>query len=380
MSAMPDIMAEERARQANVDAEKIKIYLPSDLTPAQRKDLDTAMKAEAAFRRSQMQAALTTVRHRLHLKSHFIRFRHKNWRGQVKYTRSQRVLKELDESISNYRIRYEIGRRALVSLEDAASVNKEFRELTVDDISSKWVTDYDGVAARRLAKVGQSNKHAARNWEVATQPPSLSQQPASQSTTAASQSTTAASQPTTAQTSLPPASQQEQDLYDNFAGDEEWDGAEQRGGSRRIMSWIWTAGDIPTTDQDKYLREAIRIEWSKAYARRERWSEEVILLEEEERRTLQSLRCMESDWLARAWTHQGASVTQRGKRAYAKRQVDVFRRIHANFDMRFSAEDELGVSGKKRKTPPTEPPARPTNVPTASARVPPTPLAATTTD
>ncbi|KIY60648.1 hypothetical protein CYLTODRAFT_460578 [Cylindrobasidium torrendii FP15055 ss-10] len=95
----------------------------------------------------------------------------------------------------------------------------------------------------------------------------------------------------------------------------------------------------------------IRIEWSKAYARRERWSEEVILLEEEERRTLQSLRCMESSWRIRAWMHRDQSVTQLGKRAYALRQADVYRRIRENFDMRFSAKDELGVSGKKRKSP-----------------------------
>ncbi|KIY60941.1 hypothetical protein CYLTODRAFT_460278 [Cylindrobasidium torrendii FP15055 ss-10] len=353
-AAMGDIIAAERSRQADTDAENIKIYLPSDLDNRQRSGLEVAVKAEAAFRRAHSTAALTIIRHRLHMKSHFIRFRHKNWRGQIKYTRSQRILKDLDDSIVNYRKRYEIGRNTLERLQ-GASAPKEFRPLLAEDISTKWVTDYDGAAARKLAKVGVSGKHAPRNYEVQPAGQANSQAPTqSTSTTQPSASQTVSSQGNTASAIASPPADPDQALYDAWVGEEaEADGAERRGQSRRTMSWIWTAGQVPTTGQDAYLREAICIEWSKVYARHQRWTEEVILLEEEQRRVLESLRRMESSWRSRAEAYQGQDTISRGKSAYARRQMDVFGRIRRNFTERFEAEEELGVSGKKRKTPPS---------------------------
>ncbi|EEB99016.1 hypothetical protein MPER_01373 [Moniliophthora perniciosa FA553] len=56
------------------------------------------------------------------------------------------------------------------------------------------------------------------------------------------------------------------------------------GESRRKLSWIWTGVDIE--DGCEALQEATRIEWCKAWARRQRWAEELQLLEEEKRRTI----------------------------------------------------------------------------------------------
>ncbi|KAF9012930.1 hypothetical protein BDZ89DRAFT_1142716 [Hymenopellis radicata] len=56
------------------------------------------------------------------------------------------------------------------------------------------------------------------------------------------------------------------------------------------MSWIWTAEGGPNAEEDEYLHECVRIEWSKALARKTRWTEEVEILKEEMRRVLRSLR------------------------------------------------------------------------------------------
>ncbi|KIY60826.1 hypothetical protein CYLTODRAFT_482382, partial [Cylindrobasidium torrendii FP15055 ss-10] len=332
---MSVIMQEERARQAAVDAEQIKIYLPSDLSEKQRHGMEAAIKAELAFRRAYVTNALHGVRRLVHTKSHFIRFRHKNWRGQRKYTSSQRTLKDLDESIINLRQRYEISRLAIVALDQSAE--NEFREMRREDVSTRWVTDYDGAAARRLAVIGQSGQHRT----PATQPvatPAAPPRPL----------------PAPPPSGMPAASPEEQALYNSWANDDEMEGAEKRGGSRREMSWIWTAMAVPTTDQDNFMRESIRIEWCKAYARRARWTEEVVLLEEEERRIVQSLCWYEAGWRARAHAWHGLTAVNRGKRAYARRQADIYRRIHDNFTLRFTSEDELGTTGKKRKAPATD--------------------------
>ncbi|KAJ7035268.1 hypothetical protein C8F04DRAFT_1344953 [Mycena alexandri] len=48
---------------------------------------------------------------------------------------------------------------------------------------------------------------------------------------------------------------------------------------KKTFSWIWTAGGGPGEDEQQ-LHESVRVEWSKAKARKERWEEEVDLLHE----------------------------------------------------------------------------------------------------
>ncbi|KAF7307110.1 CxC2 domain-containing protein [Mycena indigotica] len=62
------------------------------------------------------------------------------------------------------------------------------------------------------------------------------------------------------------------------------------------VSWIWTVkgGD------DQQLHDSVRVDWSKAKARRDRWQEEVALLREEMKHVLRSLAAIQSDWRERA--------------------------------------------------------------------------------
>ncbi|KAJ6556071.1 hypothetical protein B0H19DRAFT_1262187 [Mycena capillaripes] len=80
-------------------------------------------------------------------------------------------------------------------------------------------------------------------------------------------------------------------------------GAVALGESRRTLSWIWYAAkgageSGEPTEED--LIEALRVEWCKAYARTRRWHEDVVLVEEEMRRTIEFGYSMASVWATRA--------------------------------------------------------------------------------
>jgi hypothetical protein len=114
---------------------------------------------------------------------------------------------------------------------------------------------------------------------------------------------------------------------------------EQEG--NRSISWIWlTSSENHKLADDTQVDECmdilcfiniitnqitgLRVEWMKSRARAERWSEEVLLVEEEMRRTLAFL-----DWKALWWIEQSklrqnaSSILQEGCTAYATKQADV---------------------------------------------------------
>ncbi|KAK7008533.1 CxC2 domain-containing protein [Favolaschia claudopus] len=91
------------------------------------------------------------------------------------------------------------------------------------------------------------------------------------------------------------------------------------GTSKRVMSWIWTA---PGSLDEEMMHESVRVEWSRALARKTRWCEEVMLLREEMRRVLRYLA-----WQARWWREREALRTDlfaeaaAGIKAYALKQA-----------------------------------------------------------
>ena len=79
-----------------------------------------------------------------------------------------------------------------------------------------------------------------------------------------------------------------------------------------------------------------RLEWSKAYARKAHWNEEVLLLREEMRRILEFLKWKSRDWLRKGNNQVVSSLTScplqlEGLRAYASQQAGVFGSIHDHF-------------------------------------------------
>lgn len=74
-----------------------------------------------------------------------------------------------------------------------------------------------------------------------------------------------------------------------------------------------------------YKLIALRVEWCKARARAERWYEEIVLLNEEMRRSVMYFRWKSRDWEGRRdSTINNDEVSRAGLRAYALQQADMF--------------------------------------------------------
>ncbi|KAF8213240.1 hypothetical protein K438DRAFT_1956654 [Mycena galopus ATCC 62051] len=98
------------------------------------------------------------------------------------------------------------------------------------------------------------------------------------------------------------------------------------------FSWIWTMGGGPGEDTEQ-LHNSVRVEWSKAKARRDRWVEEVQLLREEMKRVLRMLRWTSQRWASCVSGQENVDPERHaGLAAYARRQIYVHRRIAEHFE------------------------------------------------
>lgn len=108
------------------------------------------------------------------------------------------------------------------------------------------------------------------------------------------------------------------------------------GEGRHTMSWIWYESGIDggqkEMDEGKCHSElilqlltrrlALRVEWCKAYARMRRWHEDIVLIEEEMRRTIEYGTWMGGEWETQTTARSVASpALAEGLRAYAKEHV-----------------------------------------------------------
>ncbi|KAL1671667.1 hypothetical protein EV122DRAFT_284713 [Schizophyllum commune] len=97
------------------------------------------------------------------------------------------------------------------------------------------------------------------------------------------------------------------------------------------MSWIWTARGAPSEDEANVL-ETVRCLWAKALARKERWDEEVIIVQEDMRRCLRSLESEANTWRERADADiERGEAYASGTRAYAMRHVHQWMALRDHF-------------------------------------------------
>jgi hypothetical protein len=98
------------------------------------------------------------------------------------------------------------------------------------------------------------------------------------------------------------------------------------GNSRFEPSWIWLVPHIhsaPDTGvSEQVLDDSLQVEWSKSQARKQRWEEEVVIIQEEMRRVITY-----HEWKAKWWRSQAARRTDandtrlHGVAAYAQKQA-----------------------------------------------------------
>ncbi|KAJ7684861.1 hypothetical protein DFH06DRAFT_970627, partial [Mycena polygramma] len=128
--------------------------------------------------------------------------------------------------------------------------------------------------------------------------------------------------------------------------------------NRRKVSWIWTVAGTSGTDAE--LQDALRIEWSKSYARTHRWDEESGLVEAEYERVGVSFEHEARRWEARARAVAGAEIPPpeaQGAIAFATRQAEMYRDLRRRGEITWT--EEKIPRGKKRAREPIAAGARP---------------------
>ncbi|KAJ6449815.1 hypothetical protein C8R47DRAFT_999092 [Mycena vitilis] len=274
------IAAQNEKRAADTPApaaENVLLWLPSQLPTNERKngchgELPTM---EAKLRESQCRDSLARIRLTLHSKEHLIVFRNANVMGQVRVTRSRSLIDHLGVRVDALARKYTDAREALHVLR-GADYAPHLRKLEKVDLRIEGEGDANESAA------ATSDRTAAKKLRK------IGGRPAREAPT----------------------------------------------GKTPVLSWIWTAPGA-LDDKEKELHESLRVEWSKAKARKARWEEEVELLREEMRRVLRYLA-----WEVETWEGRAAEAAARedvtagarsGLRGYALAQAARYRELSAHF-------------------------------------------------
>ncbi|KAL0571368.1 hypothetical protein V5O48_010593 [Marasmius crinis-equi] len=125
-----------------------------------------------------------------------------------------------------------------------------------------------------------------------------------------------------------------------------------RGGeSSRLVSWIWMGVD--TSENSEAMKDALRVEWCKAQVRCRRWTEELVLLEEEMRRTLLSLEHEAGEWDKQvhvAADERGSDIME-GMQANCIRQAAIRRGLSAKFQALWALPDPVPKPRKRASAP-----------------------------
>ncbi|KAJ7022137.1 hypothetical protein C8F04DRAFT_971879, partial [Mycena alexandri] len=256
------------------------LWLPSELPQEERASgcKGNLVEMEARLRESQSTDSLSAIRLALHSKRHLISFCHGNIGGQVRMTRSHSIVDQLGIRVDALAAKYNDARRALLVLRGEGYA-PHLRKLEKEDLR------LEGEGGEHDTEADRSDRAAAKKLG------SIGGRPL------------------------------------------------REVGKTSVLSWIWTArGALDSEEED--LHESLRIEWSRAKARKTRWEEEVDLLREEMRRVIRYLAWEVETWEARAAAAEmRADVTQEarsGLRGYALAQAALHRELSEHFRKEWS--------------------------------------------
>ncbi|KAJ7038833.1 hypothetical protein C8F04DRAFT_950863 [Mycena alexandri] len=267
------------------EPESTRLFMPSDLATEklrQKACVKGLDGVEARLREGEAGEALDDLRDGLRTRTATTKFKVRNWSSQRALTRGQGILRLINLKIHGAKLRYRYTRHALLKLKGHGPWEDRLRVLIDDDVralNERALTDEEKSERKRLRAAGEMVEEGG----IAV-------------------------------------------VGDLVSGE-----------THRTLSWIWYA--VKTGTEDEKLHEGqsflpLRVEWSKAYSRTRRWREELVLVEEEMRRTIEYGIWAERRWTARASARTvmlGTSVpivpeVAEGVRAYALEQADRERR------------------------------------------------------
>ncbi|KAJ7152150.1 hypothetical protein C8R43DRAFT_1127232 [Mycena crocata] len=268
---------------AKKEVESIKLYLPSALETDQKRANACApgvADIEERLRFVEAGDALEELRRGLRMRTVTNCFKVKNVTGQRANTRAQGIQHQIDVRIHASKLRYRYSREVYGRLAGPdGRWAEELRVLEDDDVralNERAMSAQEKADEERLRDGGFLNEVAVGGVAAA--------------------------------------------------------GVVVMGEGRRLLSWIWCTGSGNKGDSEHSAAasEALRVEWCKARARATCWREEVILLEEEMRRTIASMQ-----WKARLWEERAngraeddtvSSELQEGLAGYAWEHVATMER------------------------------------------------------
>ncbi|KAF7294627.1 CxC2 domain-containing protein [Mycena indigotica] len=283
----PLMAAAEIERDSNVPAlpaEEVKLWMPSQMprTPdGVNGCLPGLVALEERLRVSQCENTLSQLRFTLHGKRWLIAYRNAHVTGQRQTTKSAKLIQSVGDRATGLYRRYWRGYTALSGL-NVLDKYPQLRELRQQDVRLENDIDVaDMDASRKLASTG-----LIRGARLPRTMPSR---------------------------------------------------------SRQVLSWIWTAPGA-FADEERSLHETMRVEWSRALARKRRWTEEVLLVEEEMRRVLRFLT-----WEAKWWRAQVSraglddSSIAAGLRSYALRRASQNEQIMMHFRIKWAVGESRAL-------------------------------------
>ncbi|KAG1901791.1 uncharacterized protein F5891DRAFT_1187266 [Suillus fuscotomentosus] len=277
---------EEHDGDLSDDIEDEHLWLPSTLPESDREEIcrNDIARIEAKLRKGQCRDALDKLRKQLHTKSHFVKHRNLDLRGQQANTHVTSFLARFDSKINAAAAKYCVAWSALLELVGISELEreKEFQCLEAKDI----VAPIDTMLGVRST------------------------------------------------TGMRGRTRSERDTFRGF------------GQGYQTTLWIWLASGVWDDEVDGGLNDVLRVEWGKSHARAQRWNEEVYLLKEEMWQTRQFLAWRAKEWGSVATlSHQDAQIVA-GAAAYANRQAAIQRVLLAHFTVlwgaRVSANDTAG--------------------------------------
>lgn len=264
-----------------INPENLPLLLPSGIPPAHRQSVSLLpfVEMETEYRRAQLRSSLDGIRTLLFVRTRLHTQRTLHIRNQQASTRARQVLARNDRKLDPFKVKYRAAWSAVKEL--VGEVHIGYRELHDADVRS--LDELDTHASGNMRKtLGKRARNA-------------------QDSTATQQGNTVI----------------------------------QPGESRRTLSWIWTGVD--TSEDSEAMREATRVEWSKSWARKRRWDEELALLGEEMRRTVLSLRFESTTWKSRTMASEDA--ISEGMAAYATRQASIRDALASKFEALWALPD-----------------------------------------
>lgn len=248
----------------------------------------------------QLADSLETIRHILRVKTRMVSFKNKNYRGQKEGTRSRMIIDRIHDKALAVAEKYRAARVAKSKLA----------------VNSDWERTYLPLATADICGFQDPNKNK----------PHVGRQGIHKDDELEAVGIARAEEQATEEREMRGEAPADFDLTMD-----ERTRHDSTGETRRTLSWIWTVEGINNIDTREPSDDVLQVEWCKSRARANRAKEEVLLLKEEMRRTLEFLK-----WRGRWWRSKPASWPEtkellEGVQAYAESQALLQENLHALF-------------------------------------------------